>query len=133
MTDNCVAPESSVHCTLQKIQDLNGYPPICTFLANNLDHIWFAQHHTTCQLMASFGAKGLMHSVAHMTGIRCIVAIPLQALVSPKGSRRLRFPDYKTVGTLRWQGCQHYTLATFTLRKYSWYSFLLEAESTPGP
>jgi len=30
-------------------------------------------------------------------------------------------------------GCQPYTLAAFTPRKYSWYSFLLEAESTPGP
>jgi len=26
-----------------------------------------------------------------------------------------------------------YTPAAFTPRKYSWYSFLLEAESTPGP
>jgi len=30
-------------------------------------------------------------------------------------------------------GCQPYAPATFTPRKYSWYSFLLEAESTPGP
>ena len=30
-------------------------------------------------------------------------------------------------------GCQPYAPAAFTPRKYSWYSFLLEAESTPGP
>jgi len=30
-------------------------------------------------------------------------------------------------------GCQPYTPAAFTPRKYSRYSFLLEAESTPGP
>ena len=30
-------------------------------------------------------------------------------------------------------GCQPYIPAAFTPRKYSWYSFLLEAESTPGP
>jgi len=30
-------------------------------------------------------------------------------------------------------GCQPYAPAVFTPRKYSWYSFLLEAESTPGP
>ena len=30
-------------------------------------------------------------------------------------------------------GCQPYALAAFTSRKYSLYSFLLEAESTPGP
>jgi hypothetical protein len=26
-------------------------------------------------------------------------AIPLQALAGPEGSRRLRFPDFKTIGT----------------------------------
>jgi len=30
-------------------------------------------------------------------------------------------------------GCQLYAPAAFTPRKYCWYSFLLEAESTPGP
>ena len=29
-------------------------------------------------------------------------------------------------------GCQRHTQAAFTPRKYSWYSFLLEAELTPG-
>jgi hypothetical protein len=33
-------------------------------------------------------------------------AIPLQALTGPEGSRRLRLPDFKTIGTWRWQGCQ---------------------------
>ena len=52
-------------------------------------------------------------------------AILLQAWGGPEGSRKLRFPDLKTIGTWRWQGCQ-----PFTPRKYSWYSFLLEAESS---
>ena len=30
-------------------------------------------------------------------------------------------------------GCQPYAPAAFTPNKYSWYSFLLEAESTPAP
>jgi hypothetical protein len=60
-------------------------------------------------------------------------AIPLQALTGPEGSRSLRLPDSKTIGTGMWQGCQPYAPAAFTSRKYSWYSFLLEAESTPGP
>jgi len=30
-------------------------------------------------------------------------------------------------------GCQPYAPAAFTPRKCCWYSFLLEAESTPGP
>jgi hypothetical protein len=60
-------------------------------------------------------------------------AISLQALTGPEDSRRLRLPDFKTFGTLRWQGCQPYAPAAFNPRKYSWYSFLLEAESTPEP
>jgi len=73
MTVNRLARELSAHYALQKTQDLNSYPSVCMFLANSLDHIWFAQHHTTCQLMTSFGAKGLTHYVAHMTVIPCIV------------------------------------------------------------
>jgi hypothetical protein len=60
-------------------------------------------------------------------------AIPLQAFTSPEGSRRLRLSNFKKIGTGRWQDCQPYAPAAFTPRKYSWYSFLLEAESTPGP
>jgi len=30
-------------------------------------------------------------------------------------------------------GCQHYAPVAFTPRKYSWHSFLLEAEPIPGP
>jgi len=29
-------------------------------------------------------------------------AIPLQAWADPEGSRRLRLPDFKTIGTGRW-------------------------------
>jgi len=60
-------------------------------------------------------------------------AIPLQAWTGPEGSRRLRLPHFKTIGTRSWEGCQPYAPAAFTPRKHSWYSFLLEAESTPGP
>jgi len=28
--------------------------------------------------------------------------IPLQAWTGPEGSRRLRLPDFKKIGTLRW-------------------------------
>ena len=40
-------------------------------------------------------------------------AIPLQAWTGPEGSRMLRLPDFKTVGTWRWQGCQPYAPAAF--------------------
>jgi hypothetical protein len=44
----------------------------------------------------------------------------------PEFSGRLRFPDFMTIDTWRQQGCQ-------PSRKYSWYSFLLEAESPQRP
>jgi hypothetical protein len=59
-------------------------------------------------------------------------AIPLQALTGSEGSKRLKLPDFKTIHTWRWQGCQPYALASFTPRKYRLYPSLLESESNPG-
>jgi hypothetical protein len=41
-------------------------------------------------------------------------AIPLQALTGPEGSRRLRLPDFMTIGTWRWQRCHPYAPAALT-------------------
>ena len=57
-------------------------------------------------------------------------AVQLQAWSGPEGSRKLRFPDYMTTAQ---DGGKVVSPAVFTPRKCSWYSFLLEAESTPGP
>jgi hypothetical protein len=59
-------------------------------------------------------------------------AVPLLACSGPEGSRKLRFPYFITAQ----DGGKVVNLkapADFTPRKYTWYSFLLEAESTPGP
>jgi hypothetical protein len=60
-------------------------------------------------------------------------AVPLQAWSGPEGSRKLRLPDFMTTAQDGGKGCQPYAPAAFTPKKYTWYSFLLEAESTPGP
>ena len=52
--------------------------------------------------------------------------------VPREGSRKLRFPDYVTMAQDGGKVVR-LTHRTFTPRKYSWYSFLLEAESTPRP
>ena len=59
-------------------------------------------------------------------------AVPLQAQKDPEGFRKLWFPDFVTTAQ---DGGRLSTLCTGCLypRKCSWYSFLLEAESTPGP
>jgi len=46
-----------------------------------------------------------------------VQAIPLQAWTGPEGSRRMRLPDFKTIGTWRWQGYQPYTPAAFIHQK----------------
>jgi hypothetical protein len=41
----------------------------------------------------------MLFDVAHKFGELYIKAIPLQAWTGPEGSRRLRLPDFKTIGT----------------------------------
>ena len=48
--------------------------------------------------------------------------------VAQRVPRKLRFPDFMTTA----QDGGRLSPAAFTPRKYSWYSFLLEAQSTPG-
>ena len=58
-------------------------------------------------------------------------AISLQAWTGPESSSRLRLPDFKTVHEGGKVSPTHQP--PLPPRKYSWYSFLLETESTPGP
>ena len=58
--------------------------------------------------------------------------IPVTPLESPWLFRMVRLPDFKTIDTWKWYGCQPYAPAAFTPRKCPWYSFLLEADWTPG-
>ena len=51
----------------------------------------------------------------------------------PRGFQEVKVPRLRDNGPEWWHGFQPYAPATFTPRKYSWYCFLLEAESTPGP
>jgi len=57
-------------------------------------------------------------------------AVPLQAWSGPEGSRKLRFPDFMTTAQ---DGVKIVSLTHLNPRKYTWYSSLLEAESTPRP
>ena len=59
-------------------------------------------------------------------------AVPLQAWSGPESSRKLRFPDYMTTAQDGGKVVSFMHRPPLPPMKYSWYSFLLEAESTPG-
>ena len=59
--------------------------------------------------------------------------VPLQAFSGPEGSRKLRFPDFMTAAQDGGKVVSPTHQPPLPPRKYTWYSFLLEAESTPGP
>ena len=59
-------------------------------------------------------------------------AVPLQAWSGPEGSRKLRFPYFVTTAQDGGKIVSLRQRPPLPPRKYSWYSFLLEAESTPG-
>ena len=67
------------------------------------------------------------------TKIEIATAVPLQAWTGPEGSRKLRFPDFVTTAQDGGKVVSLTYRPPLPPRKYSWYSFLLEAESTPGP
>jgi hypothetical protein len=60
-------------------------------------------------------------------------AVPLQAWSGPEGSRKLRLTDYVTMAQNGGKIVSLTYRPLFIPRKYSWYLFLYEAESTPGP
>jgi len=70
--------------------------------------------------LARVGTDG--GKISPITGPRCL-----------EGSRKLRFPDYVTMAQNGDKVVSLRHRLFFTPRKYSWYSFLLEAELTPGP
>jgi hypothetical protein len=57
-------------------------------------------------------------------------AIPLHAWTGPEGSMEVEVPRFQDSRHIKVVRLSTYAPAAFTPRKYSWYSFLLEAEST---
>ena len=62
-----------------------------------------------------------------------VKAVPLQAWSGPEGSGKLRFPDFMTTAQDGGKVVSLTHRPSLLPRKCSWYSFLLEDESTPGP
>ena len=64
---------------------------------------------------------------------RKVKAEPLQAWSCTYVSRKLKFPDFMTTAQDGGKVVSLTHRPPLPSRKYIWYSFLLEAESTPGP
>jgi len=64
--------------------------------------------------------------------LKKIKAVLLQAWSGREGSRKLRFPDFMTTAQDGGKVVSLTQRPPSPTRKYSWYSFLLEPESTPG-
>ena len=60
-------------------------------------------------------------------------AVPLESWSGPEGSRKLRFPDFTTKAQDGGKVVSLTHRLPLPSRKYTWYSFLLEAESTTEP
>ena len=60
-------------------------------------------------------------------------AVLLQAWSGPEGYSKLRFPYFMTTAQYGGKVVSFTHRPPLPPRKYSWYSFLLEDESTPGP
>jgi len=58
-------------------------------------------------------------------------AVLLQAWIDPEGSRKLRFSDFMTTAQDGGKAVSLTHRPPLPPRKCSWYSFLLDAESTP--
>ena len=72
--------------------------------------------------------------IQRRTNIGRQVAIPLQALDWPLGLHEVRVPRISRQSVLEGgMVVSHMHRLLSPPRKYSWYSFLLEAELTPGP
>jgi len=58
-------------------------------------------------------------------------AVPLQAWSCPEGSRKLRFPHFMTTAQDGGKVVSLTHRSPLSPRKYTWYTFLLEAGPTP--
>jgi len=57
---------------------------------------------------------------------------PCTVLERPGGFQEAEAPRFQDNRHMKMVGCQPYTPPAFTPKKYSWYSFVFKAESTPG-
>jgi len=80
-----------------------------------------------------FKSSKILHYIQILFMCLYVNSSPVTGLEWPRGFQEVKVPRILDNGTGRWLGYQPYAPAAFTPKKFSWYSFLSEAESTPGP
>jgi hypothetical protein len=87
-------------------------------------------------LLALLGAHRILYvSRVRVKILACCDSVKINPITGPRcpeAFRKLRFPDYVTTARDDDKVVSLTHRPLFTPRKYSWNSFLLEAESTPG-
>jgi hypothetical protein len=97
----CIAVDWSVMSEFE-VSETYCYVYTCTLLHWHIA-VWFVM----CCIVATTTRHllGMLRQVTNIILSQLHIkgkAIPLQALRGPEGSRRLRLPDFKTIGTWRW-------------------------------
>jgi len=89
-------------CCIRSLLGVRDMPNICLFFclkSSQQTFLLLLQTRNTFKLSGIFkSSHSNSPSIYNYKG----KAIPLQAWTGPKGSRRLRIPDFKTIGTWRW-------------------------------
>ena len=85
------------------------------------------------QILCDISIRQFMNPFAEYVNVHLWkdVKLPLyRSGQAPSGPGGWRSQNFNTLCTWAWQHCQPIAPAAFATRKYFWYSFLLEAEST---
>ena len=93
------------------------------------DAVWKSIRSRYCKRVAKFTFRPLIPRKI----IKKSKSVPLQAWSGPDGPRKLRLPDYVTMTQDGGKFVRLTHRPLFVPRKYSRYSFLLQAEPNPGP
>ena len=74
---------------------------LCPIECSDIVHSGFEWEEVLDAVVKIFagGKFSINDVIPAVSGIVAYKAVPLQAWTGPKGSRRLRFPDFKTIGT----------------------------------
>jgi hypothetical protein len=100
----------------------------------SIDKIYFIIYYDkTCFIDVHYDKTYLMDVHYDKTYFINVKFSPITGREWPRGFQEVQVPRFRDNGTGWWYGSQPYAPAAFIPRKCSWYSFLLEAESTSGP